>query len=382
MKTILRKEIQTILKEKGTFIWLIAMPIVFIVLFASILGSASNSTLTIHYLDQDNTASSRAFIQNIDGIKGFAAKTDTETSVEDQIQKVKDGKLSCLIVIPKGFEDAVHAGTQQTNLEFYRTSVTDQVVESSKAILQNIANQYRENKLKIALTELTNSGSKVEQLMAAPVNLKEVSEDAANYNMITQVVPGYTVMFVFFIMITMTRNFIKEKESGMLSRLRSTPMKPMDYLAGMWASNVIIVLVQCTILLGFGHMVYNLNLGDMSAVIALVISLAICVTGIGLALSFLVSSENQGVAYTQIITMGGAILGGLWFPFELLPSFAQTVGHCIPQYWAQHGLLDIMLRNAHIGDLWQNIAVLLAFGAVGLTVALLRFKRFILSATN
>lgn len=61
---------------------------------------------------------------------------------------------------------------------------------------------------------------------------------------------------------------------------------------------------------------------------------------IGLALSMLVRSENQGTAFTQIIALGGAIIGGLWFPFEFMPKLAQTVGKLSPQYWAQQMSFD------------------------------------------
>lgn len=51
-----------------------------------------------------------------------------------------------------------------------------------------------------------------------------------------------------------------------------------------------------------------------------------------------VRGENQGFALTQVFAMGGAVLAGLWFPFELLPSFAQAIGKFTPQYWEQTGL--------------------------------------------
>ena len=59
-----------------------------------------------------------------------------------------------------------------------------------------------------------------------------------------------------------------------------------------------------------------MRIGDVAAVSALVFMLALCGTGLGLALSMLVKSENQGMAFTQLLVMGGAVLGGLWFPVD------------------------------------------------------------------
>ncbi|MNI93797.1 ABC-2 family transporter protein [compost metagenome] len=75
-------------------------------------------------------------------------------------------------------------------------------------------------------------------------------------------------------------------------------------------------------------------------------------------------------------------MAGLWFPFEIMPDFAQTVGKFSPQYWAQHGFQDIMIRGMHTADVWMSIVVLLTYGAVGLLVASLRYKGFLRSVTH
>jgi ABC-2 type transport system permease protein len=93
-------------------------------------------------------------------------------------------------------------------------------------------------------------------------------------------------------------------------------------------------------------------------------------------LSMLVRSENQGIGFVQIITMGGAIVGGLWFPYDFLPEFVRMIGKFTPQFWAQRGLQDVMLRGMHIDGIWLNAAILLGIGFVGLGIALLSFRRF------
>jgi ABC-2 type transport system permease protein len=199
---------------------------------------------------------------------------------------------------------------------------------------------------------------------------------------INELVPNFMIMFVFYIMLSMLNGFFKERESGLLARLRSTPMKPLNYLFGVWAANIIAVLIQCTILLGFGHFVYNLNLGDLGAMIPLVIALAISVTGIGLAISFLSAGQNQGVAIIQIITICGPLLSGTFISTDKLPAIAQKVGNLTPQYWAQRAMHSIMVQGSNINNILPNLAVLLAFGILGLIIAKLRFKEFILADAN
>ncbi|WP_067931801.1 ABC transporter permease [Alicyclobacillus kakegawensis] len=195
--------------------------------------------------------------------------------------------------------------------------------------------------------------------------------------MLDQVVPGYTVMFVFFIILSMMRRFMSEKESGILARLMSTPLQPLTYLVGMWVPAIITVLIQCTVLLAFGHLVYHVHLGNLLAMAVIVLCLAICGTGIGLAVSLLARGENHGRGITMLITLGGAALGGLWVPESMLPHFARVLSHFTPQYWAQQGFQQVMAHGGHTADVVQSLAVLLAFGAAGLVVALWRFPRYL-----
>ncbi|MDP4172205.1 MAG: ABC transporter permease [Bacillota bacterium] len=378
--SIIRKELQVIIKEKGTFFWLFLLPIFFIVIFASIFGNAKDS-FSLSYYDQDHSKMSSALIAQLKSIPGFNLNYDKTLSMNDQILNIKNGKSTSLLVIPKGYGDKV-AGGQQAEIQLYRDAASDSAVAPVKALLENFTGHFREMKIQQTLKALGQKDSDIVQTLTPPVSLKEVKENAATLNMVTQVVPGYTVMFVFFIMITMIRNFLKDKESGMLSRLRSTPMKPFQYLMGMWVPNILVVWTQSAVLLIFGKLVYNLHLGDPLSIILIVLSLGICGTGLGLLLSMLVRSENQGVAFVQIITMGGAVVGGLWFPYDFLPTFAQTVGKFTPQYWAQQGLQDVMIRGAHIGDIWETVLILFSFGLIGLVIAGLRFKKFFAAGIN
>lgn len=226
------------------------------------------------------------------------------------------------------------------------------------------------------------TGQQMRHILQPPIEVKEYDQNSVEGSVIEQIVPGYMVMFVFFVWISIVNRFHTERESGMVARLRSTPMHPTVYLVGMWIPAVITVLIQCAVLLAFGYFVYDGHLGDVGAIALIVLCLSMCGTGLGLALSMSVKSFNQGLAITQVFALGGAMVAGLWFPTEMMPEFVQGIGTFTPQYWAQTGLQDVMVRSAHVGDVWQTIVVLLAFGMIGLCIAWLRYRHFLRSATS
>lgn len=379
MKAIIIKELKLIRKDKRSFIFLLLMPVLFIVMFGSFYGSGNSASLSIHAIDQDRSKASEAFMQQLEKI--MDVKKDEPSSLNDQIDKIKQGQFSAVLVIPQGFEAAMTQG-RQAEIKLYQDPSAQMSLAPIQAILGSISNQYREQKLADTLMAKGETREQAAETLASPIKIENVPTSSDHFGYIDQIVPGMTVMFVFFIMITMSRRFFDEKKTGLLSRIRSTAVKPLEYLIGMWIPFVLTVIVQCIILFAFGHFVYHLRLGDVSALGLIVLGLSIAGTGIGLGLSFIVPGEGAAMAITQVISTGGAMVGGLWVPSYLMPKFVQNIGHFTPQYWAQHSLQNVIAHGAHIGDIAGAVLILLTFGLAGLVVALLRLPGFLRSAAN
>src|SRR5699024_11178667 len=116
---------------------------------------------------------------------------------------------------------------------------------------------------------------------------KEVTD-----NIIVSIIPGYTVMFVFFIMITMVNSLLKDQDGGMIARLTSTPLSSSAYLVGKWGPYILIVLIQMLTLFLFGKIIYNVPFQQPFFLGILAIILTLTVTGLGLALALLVKTDN------------------------------------------------------------------------------------------
>jgi ABC-2 type transport system permease protein len=376
MLAVIIKELKLYLSEKGSVIMLIGMPMLFIVLFSSVFGQLEDAPLTIYYVDQDQSSVSKQWLKQLDQPEEI--KLEREMSADPK--KVAEGEISSLLVIPKGFGKQLSAG-KQAELRLYIDEAADQAVVASKGAIQAMINQSREIKIKQTLIQLGDE-KQANEILQPPVLLKEIKESAGNINSVTRMVPGYTVMFVFFITVTMIQRFFKDKRRGMVSRIQSTSLSPVSYLMGMWIPNIIFVMVQCIVLFGFGYLVYDVHLGDLFAMFMIILCISLCGTGLGLALSVLVNDENQGMVLSQVIAIGGAMVGGLWVPEEMMPRFLQIMGKFFPQYWAQQSLLDVMARGAHLGDIWPSLLVLFGIALLTLLIAWFRFPSYLKAAAN
>lgn len=376
------KEWKLLLKEKGTFFWLLLLPILFIVIFGSIFGNIGSSAVTIPYIDMDRTAASQSFLDSLTQKGGYELSAKEPSQLDDQVKRIRDGNQSALLVVPQGFADRLKGeGGAQASVELYGDSASE-IVAPLQATLENIANGMRETKIENALKAAGDTDAQASSAMTSPLRIELKAQNVQADDALTSVVPGYTVMFVFYVIVSMIRRFIGDKSNGMTARLRTTRMTPLGYLLGMWLAYLVVALAQSAVLLSFGHFVYGLQISDFGTIAAIVVVLAVCGTGIGLAVCMLVRGENQGMGVTQLIALGGAVLGGLWVPIDLMPKTVQLIGHFVPQYWAQQAFKDVMARGQHLADILPQLAALAGFAALGLLVALLRFRSFMKSALD
>ncbi|MGM8211317.1 ABC transporter permease [Virgibacillus sp. W0430] len=208
------------------------------------------------------------------------------------------------------------------------------------------------------------------------------ADETIQEQMILSIIPGYTVMFVFFIMITMVSTFIKDRDHGFTARLASTPLSPMHYLFGKWIPYMCIVLIQIAVLLLFGKLVYDIPLHEPLLLLLLAILLTFTVTGFGLALALIVKTDNMGIAITQIVALGGAIIGGLWMPIDMMPEIIQTISKFLPQYWAHQAFSTAMTGSIEINDFMTAAFILFGFGMVGFIIAIICYPQFLRRAKN
>jgi len=376
--SIVKNELKKQLKDKGFFFWLLGMPVLFIVLFSFVFANDTEVTFSVNYIDDDQTQTSQQLLTIIDDAESF--ELVEQTNLEEAVLDVNEGNIASLIYIPKNFEAEMNGADNE--IDVYYDSLKMDSVQPILNLVENISFSYEKEKVSMTIEQYIPDEAERTSFLAPPFSINQLEQQSESVNAITQIVPGYTVMFTFFIIISMVMTFVKDREHGMLARLASTPMNKFQYLIGKWIPFVFIVFTQIWVLLGFGYVVYGLYLGNLFSVLVLSLALTLATTSLGLAISLFAKSENFGIAITQVIALGGAMLGGLWMPIEFMPAFMQKIALFIPQYWAQQGFQDIMLRGAGVSDILNSILFLLAVAVIGLLLAALLFKRFLQGAKS
>jgi len=90
------------------------------------------------------------------------------------------------------------------------------------------------------------------------------------------------------------------------------------------------------------------------SVLLIAISLHYLQLVLGTILSSVVKTSAQAGALTVLISIVTSMIGGAWWPIEIMPKYLQTIGKFTPQYWAINGFNKIILRGFGLKEIMSN----------------------------
>ncbi|MBE0698758.1 MAG: ABC transporter permease, partial [Anaerolineaceae bacterium] len=194
------------------------------------------------------------------------------------------------------------------------------------------------------------------------VNLRKVAPE--NYQFSSppdtyqQTLPGYSVMFVFFIATSMVGSIRQERLNGTFRRLLSAPTSRAELLGGKLLASLLIGLIQVFILFLVGALVFRIGLGnDPLAFLLLTAALVFTAASLGLAIS---TTQIKGAGFSALLIIA-ALLGGSMFPLDLMPPFLRSLSNLVPHSWAINGYQNLMVRGLGLQEVLPQIGMLLGF---------------------
>lgn len=184
--------------------------------------------------------------------------------------------------------------------------------------------------------------------------------------------PSLSVFFMMFAVAAIARDLHRERENRTLARVLLAPVTAVDVLLGKWATAVVAGLVQLSVLFAAGALLFRMSLGESPLLVAVTLLFA-CAAAASfyLALGTVVRSEKAMDALTTVVTLVFGMVGGNFFPYDLMPPALHAIGRVTFNYWANGALSDLIIHDAGFADVAPALGALAAFTVVGLAVGLL-----------
>jgi ABC-2 type transport system permease protein len=160
------------------------------------------------------------------------------------------------------------------------------------------------------------------------------------------------------------------RQNGILKRIRATPLPAWGYFTGLLANCILVSLADIALIVGVGRL-YGVPFPSQWPAIALTLVLgATSFCALGVAVASMIANAEAAPAVTQLVLFPLLFLSGTYLPIS--SQLLNRVTGWLPIRPFNEALTGPLSR--HTGTDWPHLAVLAAWGVIGATVAVRRFR--------
>lgn len=189
--------------------------------------------------------------------------------------------------------------------------------------------------------------------------------------------PALLGVFPFVVMFLVTSiGTLRERTSGTLERLLTTPMGKGDFMFGYALAFGLVAIVQAFVAVAFSVYVAGLQVrGSLWLLVVVAVFDAILGSALGLLASGFARTEFQAVQFMPAFVLPQFLLCGLLVPRDRLPSQLGWLSDVMPLSYAVDAMSAVARRVDAGGDVLRNVAVIAGFIVVALVLGSLTLRR-------
>jgi ABC-2 type transport system permease protein len=378
--------------SSSELLFFIILPLVFTFLIAGGVPSGDDDNrVRLVVVDQADTSISQEIIAELNN--STAVRPDV-MSLEDAEEEFDSRNASVVLIIPAALDmKSIQDGTAQLDFRQQPNNLDASIAQRAvQTAVRRVTSAIHAANLAVEEAEArgTFESSMDEQAyfdeaFKLAQSLQEETpervdviegqtEDDFDYDPRANTSAGQLITWVFIPLLGISGLFAYERQQGTLRRVLTTPTSKATFLFGTIAGQVIMALIQMTLLVLFGRFAFGLHWGNSFALAIVLICSALAAAAIGTTMGAFIKTEGQASGLSVMIGMVMAMMGGCWYPIELFPSAVQNLVRILPTTWAMQGLLDLVLRGGGLMEILPEAGVLLGFAALFFSIGVIRFR--------
>ncbi len=184
-------------------------------------------------------------------------------------------------------------------------------------------------------------------------------------------------IFPFTIMFLITSiAMLRERTSGTLERLLSTPLAKLDLLFGYAIAFGIVAAVQAGVVTAVAYWAFDVQItGSVWLVVLIAVADAILGMAIGLLASAFARTEFQAVQFMPAVVFPQVFLCGLFAPRAEMAGFLGGLAKAFPLTYAVEALEQIGTHPAASAVMWRDLAIVVGAAVVALALGAATLRR-------
>ena len=415
------KEFLLLKRDLGGLIILFIMPLVLVITVTLIQDSTfktiSDNKIPILLVDNDNGSVSKTVFDNLEKSNLFSVVTQIDNKkITEEVAKeaVYKGKFQLAIVIPENLSVDLQTKIDQ-NVENIISKMglteTDTTAQTEKpkvikekevklyfdpavqmsfknAVMNSIDKMISQIETKSIYTTFQNQLGEgtVEFDQKSFITFKEIIPRINNKevlpNSVQHNVPAWTLFAIFFIVIPLSINIVKEKSQGTFVRLLTNPVSNLVVIIGKTITYSAICMIQFYMMVAVAVFLFphiglpSLNIeGHLFLMSVVALFSGFAAIGFGILLGTVANTQEQSAPFGATSVLILAAVGGVWVPVFAMPTIMQYIAKSSPMNWGLEAFYDVLLRNVSFLEIIPKISLLFLFFIITTSIALFYDKK-------
>ncbi len=404
------KDVKLAFRDVSALLMMLLAPFLLTLGLGFVTGAFSGSDgsgvsgIPVILVNQDRAQLGNALVElfKSDDLKDLV--TAEEMSDPQQARRaVDDDTAAAVIIIPEGFTNSIipaqsGAAGQATlgdavEIELYTNPTRPTGSGVVRSIVERFVDQVEIARVggEVTVMQLLQNGLITPQQAAqvglqagaalgeteqSAISLNGVTNTGADvqFNVLAYMAPGMALMFLMYTASYGGRTLLTERNQGTLTRLLVTPTSTVQVLGGKILGTFLTGTAQVLILIVSTTMLFGLEWGDSTGVLALVLAAVFAAVGWGMLITATAKTPGQVSWMGMIVTLLFGLLGGSFFSVDALPGWFQMLGKITPNAWGLDGFLTLA-QGGGLADIGGAITGLLVMGLVLFGLSVLVFRR-------
>lgn len=354
--TIFFNNLKRIFRKKSNYIIMFVVPVAFIILISSMSNSGSGK-MVVGVVDKDNTKLTEKLKDSLN------EKCTVKEISEDKIKNaIIDKDLDTAVVIKSGFtKDILNGGSGKIDMYSIKGVSND---SSVKLYINSFVNAARNiaaaakgdsDKFYSGLAEY-KKGSFTSDISYTDGKKERVETSFSQI--------GFLVMSMLFLTTMATTLILKDKEDGVYNRIFSNGVTSGKYMFQCILSFIVVAVIQVASILLIMKKGFNSDLGPAPVKLFVVLTVfAIVCVALGVAICNSSKDLKQANAIIALVSTPFCMLGGCFWPRDIMGGTMQKIGDFVPTTWAMEAANKI-LNGGSLMDASKEIGVMVLFIAI------------------
>ncbi|MGN7887937.1 ABC transporter permease [Dyadobacter endophyticus] len=396
----LRKELLLLINDKVGLALMFLMPLLLVFIITIIQDSAykmvNENQIPLLVVNQDKGSEGAKLVDLL--TKSGLFKIDSQNAIEQQSLKselLSRGKMIALY-IPASFSAGLESNAEDVStilmddlglahdttarrkvsmprLSFYNDPVLQgnysySVMSVIQSYMSVIENSLMIDRMYANMDIAERSARLKDKMISNRVGIDQIvarnNNSTAIPNSTQHNVPAWTIFAMFFMVVSLGSNIVKERINGSFLRLKTMPTTFMVVMFSKMAIYVVVAALQVALTFSMGVWILpKLGLPRLSvpdniiATIAVIFISSMAAVSYALMIGAFAKTEQQANGFGAISIIIFGAIGGILVPTFVMPGFMQFFSNFSPLHWCLEGFYVLFLK----GGSWQDLRTVFAF---------------------